>query len=97
MDVEGVAEYLGLAASTVYDKVRDVEIPHTRIGALIRFRNSTSTDGSEKTPYALGPICRKLWPKPPSVSFSSSGSTAWVSTRRTTPQRKLSRPFSHPW
>ena len=38
MDVEGVAEYLGLAASTVYDRVRSLEIPHARIGQLIRFR-----------------------------------------------------------
>ena len=38
MDVEGVAEYLGLAPSTIYDKVRDLEIPHTRLGNLIRFR-----------------------------------------------------------
>ena len=38
MDVDGVAEYLGLAASTIYDKVRDLEIPHTRLGNLIRFR-----------------------------------------------------------
>lgn len=40
MDVEGVAEYLGLAASTIYDKVRDLEIPHTRLGNLIRFRKT---------------------------------------------------------
>lgn len=38
MDVEGVAEYLGLAASTVYDRVRSLDIPHARIGQLIRFR-----------------------------------------------------------
>jgi excisionase family DNA binding protein len=38
MDVEGVAEYLGLAPSTVYDKVRKLQIPHTRISNLIRFR-----------------------------------------------------------
>lgn len=40
MDVEGVAEYLGLAASTIYDKVRDLEMPHTRLGNLIRFRKT---------------------------------------------------------
>lgn len=38
MDVDGVAEYLGLASSTIYDKVRDLEMPHTRLGNLIRFR-----------------------------------------------------------
>lgn len=38
MDVEGVAEYLGLAPSTVYDRVRSLDIPHSRIGQLIRFR-----------------------------------------------------------
>tara|TARA_B100000678_G_scaffold290867_1_gene305113 strand:- start:1939 stop:2322 length:384 start_codon:yes stop_codon:yes gene_type:complete len=38
MNVEGVAEYLGLAPSTIYDKVRDREMPHSRIGNLIRFR-----------------------------------------------------------
>lgn len=38
MNVGGVAEYLGLAPSTIYDKVRDLEMPHTRIGNLIRFR-----------------------------------------------------------
>lgn len=38
MNVGGVAEYLGLAPSTIYDKVRDLEIPHSRIGTLIRFR-----------------------------------------------------------
>ena len=32
MNVEGVAEYLGLAPSTIYDKVRDLEMPHSRIG-----------------------------------------------------------------
>ena len=40
MDVEGVAEYLGLAPSTIYDKVRDQDIPHTRLGNLIRFRKT---------------------------------------------------------
>lgn len=40
MDVDGVAEYLGLAPSTIYDKVRDLEIPHTRLGNLIRFRKT---------------------------------------------------------
>lgn len=38
MDVEGVAEYIGLAPSTVYEKVRALDIPHTRLGNLIRFR-----------------------------------------------------------
>lgn len=38
MDVEGVAEYIGLASSTVYEKVRALDIPHTRLGNLIRFR-----------------------------------------------------------
>lgn len=40
MDVQGVAEYLGLAPSTIYDKVRDLEMPHTRLGNLIRFRKT---------------------------------------------------------
>ena len=40
MDVVGVAEYLGLASSTIYDKVRALEMPHTRIGNLIRFRKT---------------------------------------------------------
>jgi excisionase family DNA binding protein len=40
MDVEGVAEYLGLAPSTIYDKVRDLDMPHTRLGNLIRFRKT---------------------------------------------------------
>lgn len=40
MDVEGVAEYLGLAPSTIYDKVRDLQMPHTRLGNLIRFRKT---------------------------------------------------------
>lgn len=40
MDVDGVAEYLGFASSTIYDKVRDLEIPHTRIGNQIRFRKT---------------------------------------------------------
>lgn len=38
MNVGGVAEYLGLAPSTIYEKVRDLEIPHSRIGNLLRFR-----------------------------------------------------------
>lgn len=38
MDVDGVAEYIGLAPSTVYEKVRALDIPHTRLGNLIRFR-----------------------------------------------------------
>ena len=38
MNVDGVAEYLGLAPSTIYEKVRDLEIPHSRIGNLLRFR-----------------------------------------------------------
>ena len=38
MDVEGIALYLGIATSTVYDKVQGREIPHTRLGNLIRFR-----------------------------------------------------------
>lgn len=38
MNVGGVAEYLGLAPSTIYDKVRDMEIPHARMGNLLRFR-----------------------------------------------------------
>lgn len=40
MDVDGVAEYLGLAPSTIYDKVRDKDMPHTRLGNLIRFRKT---------------------------------------------------------
>ena len=37
MDVEGVALYLGLAPSNVYDKVQNLDIPHTRLGNLLRF------------------------------------------------------------
>ena len=40
MNVGGVAEYLGLAPSTIYEKVRDLEIPHSRIGNLLRFRKT---------------------------------------------------------
>lgn len=40
MDVNGVAEYLGLAPSTIYDKVRSLDMPHTRLGSLIRFRKT---------------------------------------------------------
>ena len=37
MDVAGVAEYLGLSPSTVYDKVRDRQMPYVRLGNLLRF------------------------------------------------------------
>ena len=37
MDVAGVAEYLGLSTSTIYDKVQAREIPYVRIGNLLRF------------------------------------------------------------
>lgn len=37
MDVEGVAKYLGFSSSTIYSKVRELDIPHVRIGASLRF------------------------------------------------------------
>lgn len=37
MDVDGVAEYLGFSSSTIYSKVKDLEIPHVRIGGSLRF------------------------------------------------------------
>ena len=37
MDVEGVADYLGFSSSTIYTKVRELDIPHVRIGGALRF------------------------------------------------------------
>ncbi len=37
MDVRGVAQYLGFSPATIYNKVRDNDIPHVRIGNVLRF------------------------------------------------------------
>jgi len=37
MDVDAVADYLGFSSSTIYSKVRDLDIPHVRIGGALRF------------------------------------------------------------
>jgi excisionase family DNA binding protein len=37
MDVEAVAAYLGFSSSTIYTKVRDFDIPHVRLGGVLRF------------------------------------------------------------
>ena len=37
MDAHQVADYLGLAVSTVYKKVEYREIPFTKVGTLLRF------------------------------------------------------------
>lgn len=37
MDVPGVAAYLGFSSSTIYSKVRELDIPHVRIGNTLRF------------------------------------------------------------
>lgn len=37
MTVEELAEYLDLAVSTIYQKVHQKEIPHTKIRNLLRF------------------------------------------------------------
>lgn len=37
MDVEAVAAYLGFSPSTIYTKVRDLDIPHVRLGGVLRF------------------------------------------------------------
>jgi len=44
MDVQGVAEYLGVRVSWVYDKTRKKEIPHARVGKYLRFRKSAIDD-----------------------------------------------------
>ena len=44
MDVEGVAEYLGVKVSWVYDKTRKKEIPHARADEYLRFRKSVIDD-----------------------------------------------------
>ena len=40
MDVDGVAAYLGFSSSTIYNKVREMDIPHVRIGNALRFPKS---------------------------------------------------------
>lgn len=37
MNVDGVAAYLGFSSSTIYSKVRDLDMPHVRIGGSLRF------------------------------------------------------------
>lgn len=37
MDVDGVAAYLGFSSSTIYSKVKDLDIPYVRIGGSLRF------------------------------------------------------------
>jgi excisionase family DNA binding protein len=37
MDVEEVAEYLGLAKATIYKWVERRDIPYTKVGTLLRF------------------------------------------------------------
>jgi len=44
MDVEGVAEYLGVKVSWVYDKTRKKEIPHARADEYLQFRKSVIDD-----------------------------------------------------
>ncbi|MFA5504054.1 MAG: helix-turn-helix domain-containing protein [Vulcanimicrobiota bacterium] len=40
MDVDGVAAYLGFSSSTIYSKVRELDIPHVRLGGSLRFPKS---------------------------------------------------------
>lgn len=40
MKVGEVAEYLGLAERTIYNKVHRNEIPHKKVGTQLRFRRS---------------------------------------------------------
>lgn len=40
MDVDGVAAYLGFSPSTIYSKVRELDIPHVRLGGVLRFPKS---------------------------------------------------------
>jgi excisionase family DNA binding protein len=44
MDVQGVAKYLGVKVSWVYDKTRKKEIPHAKVGKYLRFRKSAIDD-----------------------------------------------------
>jgi excisionase family DNA binding protein len=44
MDVQGVAEYLGVRVSWVYDKTRKKEIRHAKVDKYLRFRKSTIDD-----------------------------------------------------
>lgn len=37
MDTDGVAAYLGFSSSTIYSKVRELDIPHVRLGGSLRF------------------------------------------------------------
>jgi excisionase family DNA binding protein len=44
MDVQGVAKYLGVKVSWIYDKTRKKEIPYAKVGKYLRFRKSTIDD-----------------------------------------------------
>jgi len=40
LDIHELSEYLGIKKSTLYSKVESGEIPHFKVGRLIRFRKS---------------------------------------------------------
>jgi excisionase family DNA binding protein len=53
MDVQDVAEYLGVKISWVYDKTRRKEIPHAKVGKHLRFRKSAIDDWLTQKKTAL--------------------------------------------
>ena len=54
MTVAEVAEYLRVSTSWVYKKSNDGELPHTRVGALLRFRRSEIDNHLRHGPSARG-------------------------------------------
>ena len=38
LDVAQLADYLNVSPSWIYDRIRDNEIPHTKVGKYLRFR-----------------------------------------------------------
>jgi excisionase family DNA binding protein len=54
MDVQDVAEYLGVKVSWVYDKTRRKEIPHAKVGKYLRFRKSAIDEWLTQEKTALG-------------------------------------------
>ncbi len=48
LDIKEVSEYLGIKKSSLYAKVKRKEIPHFRVGRLVRFKKSEIDAWMEK-------------------------------------------------
>jgi excisionase family DNA binding protein len=48
LNIEEVSDYLGIKKSSLYSRVEKKEIPHYRVGRLVRFKKSEPLDPRPK-------------------------------------------------